>query len=314
MTIETTAAGAGGHETVSPGGVSTEGAEGAGAGGDGGKQIDDETLAFARANGWVSKDEFRGDNGAQWVDAAEFADHARKINPILNRNNREMREEIRALKDQLTTQTRMTEQIAALARKQATEEYEAKIGALRAEKATAISEGDGAKVTEIEDRIDKLEKPPAAVKEAPAASRMTPAMQAAGEAFAARNEWFGDGPKSDARKTRLAMAVATEVRESHATLAQTDPPAYFAEIERRLNSDYPEIFKPARKTPPAMSDAGAAPGGSKAAGAAGNHGYKDMPKEARDVADRMMAQGYIKDKEAYAKHFFAEVEAGRITL
>lgn len=309
MTTETTA-GTTGHDAVTPDGAGAA----AGAAGVEGKQIDDETLAFARANGWVPQDEFRGDNGAKWVDADEFADHARKINPILNRNNREMRDTIKRLEQELAAQTRTTAEVAAFARKQAEQEYQTQLASLRADKAAAITEGDGARVTEIEAKMDKLEKPPAAPKPETAPAQMAPAMLAAGEAFASRNTWFGDGPGSDPRKTRLAMAVAAEVRETHKALATSNPEAYFQEIEKRLNTDYPEIFKPARKTPPAMSEGGGAPGGVGGAGGSGSRAYKDMPKEARDVADRMLAQGYIQSKEAYAKHFFQEVDAGRITL
>ncbi len=267
--------------------------------------IPQETVDAARSQGWVPKEEFRGP-ADKWVDADEFNARATQINGIVNANNRRLKADLadanaRALQAQEDA-TRAVEYV----RRSERARYDDQIAQLRSEKAAAITDGDGAKVLEIEQRMEKIPKPEATPAKpadpAPGQIVIPDAVRSAAESFAARNAWFGDGAGADPVKTELAMAVAKTIRAENPNAVQS--PEYFAEIERRLNSRYPTVF--GKKTPPAMSESGGAPGGgTKPSGT--KKGYADLPPDAKAVADRYESSYDLK-KEEYAKQYWAEQE------
>jgi hypothetical protein len=111
-----------------------------------------EDLAYARTQGWVEKDRYRG-NPDEWVDATEFAERARNINPIINARNRELKEERDNLQRQLEELRADTSGAMEFARKQAKREYDAELATLRAQKAAAIDDSDGAAVVALDEKI-----------------------------------------------------------------------------------------------------------------------------------------------------------------
>ena len=54
----------------------------------------------ARAQGWVSQEEFRG-NEKDWVDAETFVKRGREILPILRKNNEHLLRDLNATKEEL---------------------------------------------------------------------------------------------------------------------------------------------------------------------------------------------------------------------
>lgn len=280
-------------------GTAIEGAEEGGEGTPAAATIPQETIDYARAQGWVPREEFRGP-ADKWVDADEFAERATQINGIVNANNKRLKDELAQTKSELQQIREDASKAIEFARKAERARYEEQLTALKAEKAAAISDGDGARVLEIETRMDQLPKP----EEAPAAKKLDApsipeAVKAAGDAFIERNPWFAEGEQHDPVKTELVLAVAKAIRLENPNAVQS--PSYFTEIEKRLQTRYPSIF--GKKTPPVLSENGGTPGGATKTSV--KRGYADLPPDAKKVADRYEANNWLK-KEEYAKQYWAE--------
>lgn len=261
--------------------------------------IPQETIEYARAQGWVPREEFRGPPD-KWVDADEFAERATQINGIVNANNKRLKEELKQTQEELRQIREDASKAIEFARKAERTRYDEELASLRAEKAAAISDGDGVRVTEIEDKIARLPKP----DEAPPPAKRTEvtipeAVKAAGDAFIERNPWFAEGEQHDPVKTELVLAVAKAIRQENPNAVQS--PSYFTEIEKRLQTRYPSIF--GKKTPPVLSENGGSPGGATRTSV--KRGYADLPPDAKKVADRYEANNWLK-KEEYAKQYWAE--------
>lgn len=261
--------------------------------------------AAARAQGWVPKEQYRGDQ-SKWVDAKTFADRAEQINPIIKADRRKLQAENEELRKKVDKLQEDGKTFADFVRTQERARYDAQLATLNAARAEAISEGDGAKVVALETEIGKL-KPPAEPKaeeppKADAVAAAPPELVEAAKAFGEKNPWYNpESPDYNAPKARILKATAAALLEDQPDLRNT--PGFFAALERRLQADYPQVFAPAK--PKSMVDGGGTPSGG---GGPKGKTFKDMPKEAQDVATRWKNNGWIKSVDDYTKTYFEEQE------
>jgi hypothetical protein len=95
----------------------------------------------ALAQGWVPKDEFEGDE-ERWVDAGEFVRRGELFRKIESQS-KELKDVKKALNELAKHNAKVREV-----------EYARAIDALKAEKKTALSEGDADRVVDLDDKID----------------------------------------------------------------------------------------------------------------------------------------------------------------
>jgi hypothetical protein len=272
--------------------------------GEGASTVDEDTKSYALQQGWIPKERFKGDE-KKWVDADVYAERARSINPIIKQRNRQLEDQLAAANAKIAQHDEEIKTAVNFVKSAERRAYDDKLGELQRERAEAVTNGDGEAFATVEAKIEAL-KPPAekpAPKTEPQVPVIAPEMQQAGADFATRNTWFGDQPGGDPRKTRIAMALAADLRAEQPNLVKT--PLFFDELERRIHSEYPELFR--KKTTPALTD-GDGVGASATTGRKnGSRGYADLPPDAKKMADRYAANEWL-TKEAYAKEYFA-VEA-----
>lgn len=237
----------------------------------------------AREAGWRSKEEYSKLKGAdpdKWVDAETFIKRGEESLPIIRAENRKLRDEMKEMKslvrDVLKNQTEDRERAVKDA-----------LTKLKSEKRTAVEEADPAKVDAIDKQIDKLNEGAKPVVEKEAAG-----LPEEFSTWATANPWFKKDP------TLRGLAIG------HFDLLTVDEPdmsdaeklkAVKAEVMRR----YPEKFtNPKRKEAPAVEGANGAPrnGGGK-------RGYADLPQEAKDMADRLVRQKVLKNREEYLQSY-----------
>tara|TARA_R110000772_G_scaffold16184_9_gene46249 strand:- start:2481 stop:3464 length:984 start_codon:yes stop_codon:yes gene_type:complete len=111
---------------------------------------DTATIDKARADGWAPKDHWRGDP-AEWVDAAEF--NAR--GPIMKKMNAQSS----ALAKANAKMAKLEAAMEAMAETNQTimnKDTEEVLGSLKQQRADAISVGNGEKVNELDDEIEKF--------------------------------------------------------------------------------------------------------------------------------------------------------------
>jgi hypothetical protein len=95
----------------------------------------------ALSQGWVPKEEFDGD-GDRWVDAPEFVRRGELFRKIESQS-KELKDVKNALKELAKHNSKVREV-----------EYQRAVESLKAQKKTALSEGDADRVVEIDDKLD----------------------------------------------------------------------------------------------------------------------------------------------------------------
>jgi hypothetical protein len=240
----------------------------------------------ARLQNWVPKEEFRG-NPDDWIEAKDFVERGKQINPILRANNERLLRELNQTKAQMEDLRATAEEFKKFQK----ESYEKKaaaleseITALREEKKRAISAGDGNKVLEIEDQIDSLKDEKAQAKEEskdkptpPPATQADPDL----DAWVERNRWYA----SDKYMAEVANAEAAKIGKLYPELKGK---AFLDKLDDALAETFlPE--KLGRKTKPFNPVEGAKPGGSSTNQTNGRD-YGDLPPEAKAACDKFVKQ------------------------
>lgn len=274
------------------GGVDTDGA-----------QITDEDLGganevdktFAIANGWVPRAQWKGDP-EKWEPAKSFADRGRGVNNLLRSTNERLTKQVEDMQRDL-------QEIRAMDRKSAEKEIANLKAQIQTRRIQAVEDGDGAAFAQAEKDLTELGE----------VERKLPATKSAdivvdSEAQVAANQWERDNPwfDKDQRKTRIARMVLAEEVAKDMSLKQ-DIPRALKRLDERLAAEYPEIFVPKTKDRP---DHSRTEDGNPSANGSGSGGkkrtYKDMPKEFRDTADRMVRNKMLRSVEDYAKNYWEQ--------
>jgi len=150
----------------------------------------------ALAQGWVPKEEYKGDP-EKWVEAAEFLRRGELFAKI-EHQNRELKDVKRALQEI----TKLHSQVREI-------EYKRALDTLKAQKKTALEEGDADAVIAAEKAID-------AVREHQRAAQMEPQVQESGEShpefveWKSKNSWYENDPDLNAWANGLAPRLQAE--------------------------------------------------------------------------------------------------------
>ena len=94
----------------------------------------------ARIQGWVPKEEFRGDQ-QKWITADEFVKRADHMMPILKSVNRKLEGQVSDLHKKLSDTQGMIEKMTKIQEKYVDDSYVAKRAELRTQKRKAAEEG-----------------------------------------------------------------------------------------------------------------------------------------------------------------------------
>ena len=235
----------------------------------------------ARKQGWVPQAEWKGEP-EKWTDADTFVERGEKIAGIATKRNRKLEDEIDTLTAQMTElQTSNAEfgefhtQTVAKMRK----DRESAIQAMREEKATAISEGDGGKVLKIEDDIKALEQQPVA-------------SGGSQNDWARENTWYA----TDKTLKTFADGVANRLRQEGNT---QEGKAFLDEVAKETKATFPDKFKNPKRTETVTT------GGSQTdeTGSAVDKTFEALPADAQAACDRFVKSGIFKSREAYVRTY-----------
>ena len=216
-----------------------------------------ENEARAKEMGWVSEENWVGDpppNG--FLSADDFVTRGETVLPIIQAQNRGMREEIKALK----TSAKGFQQFANQAIARERQEKKDLIADLETQRADAITEGDGEAAVDAERKINKLRTeavaPDAAVEEAVGL-------------WLEDNAWFSTDPVMRSWADGRALQLASEnVAPGLATLKR---------IASEVQAAFPEKFK-GKPTPPSPEG-----GASRRKAASRGKVFADLPAEAKSA-------------------------------
>lgn len=254
--------------------------------------MSDEGLTIeerAGAQGWVPKEEFRGDPDV-WVDAETFVQRGEEINPIL-------KERIAELERRLVGQERDMGEFLEYHKQTESRAYEQARQDILEEQAKAIEGGDGARFKELEEQKNNLDQ-----KQMQFANQ--PQRSPEAEKFQEENPWYG----IDQEMTVFADATAINLHKqgySGKALAQ--------KAQELMKRAYPEKFggngnnQMQFKTPASPVEGG---GRLQRKGGRDKKTFDNLPPEAKSQYEKF-ARRFGKDKdgkpkftkEQYAKNY-----------
>lgn len=244
----------------------------------------------ARAMGWTSKDEFKGDP-AKWREAGEFVERGENMLPLVKAQNKRLEREVAELKQ-------TTKEFAEHLSKTEQRAYDRAIADLKQQRKEALAAGDGDAFEKADDQIKEVERDMAA-KAAKAAKKDDGGADPVYAEWESRNTWLKDAELSDyaefaAQKLRAGGEKATGAE-------------FLDLVAAKVKGQFPAKFtNPRRETAQAVE--GAAP-----ARRSGGKAYADLPAEARAACDRMAKNGFAGNEKAqaafkanYVAQYFAE--------
>ena len=246
-------------------------------------EVDEETLAEAKRQGWVPQSDYNGPED-RWVDADTFVKKGKEINALLRKDNEFLKREVSEMK------TTMMEfkKFHADTEKRA---YDRAMLDLRDQKKEAINTGDGDKVLQIDDAIDELKQARAIEKvEVRPSNQPDPTFVQWNE----DNPWFG----KDTELTEEANLIGEVIKRKQPTLIGE---AFLDEVTKRVKKAYPEKFTNTNRARPSPVEGTTAPKSNQKSG----KGYNDLPPEAKQACQKFEKQGLI-TREAYLKEYFGE--------
>ena len=246
-------------------------------------EVDEETLAEAKRQGWVPQSDYNGPED-KWVDADTFVKKGKEINALLRKDNEFLKREVSEMK------TTMMEfkKFHADTEKRA---YDRAMLDLRDQKKEAINTGDGDKVLQIDDAIDELKQARAIEKvDVRPSNQPDPTFVQWNE----DNPWFG----KDTELTEEANLIGEVIKRKQPTLIGE---AFLDEVTKRVKKAYPEKFTNTNRARPSPVEGTTAPKSNQK----GGKGYNDLPPEAKQACQKFEKQGLI-TREAYLKEYFGE--------
>jgi transcription elongation GreA/GreB family factor len=254
----------------------------------------------ARAQGWVSKEEFRSDE-RDWVDAETFVRRGREILPIVRKNNEKLLKELNEAKRDAQEAKAAAKEFQKFQQEQyerKAQELEEKLSLIKQAKREAINSGDGDRVVELDDMTDVLKADIQKAKEAavvkPVESpKQDQVVDVNLQNWLDKNDWFG----VDKRTTGIANGLAEAIRLENPGLQGQ---AFLQKLDEELGDVLPAKF--GKQKPKNPMDGEALNTSASGRQPKGKRAYESLPSDAKAACDRFVKQGLM-TKEEYIQSY-----------
>lgn len=244
-----------------------------------------EDVEKASKLGWKPKEEWHGSE-TEWRSASEFLRRGEEIGAFMKRDLQALRSQNMTLQGQLQEMRQTMEEFREFSAKAESRAYEKALKDLKAERRSALREGDHERVAELEEQLEELQ-PPTKQAVRPPAPKVDPDFLQ----WRAENSWFGDGPGSDLVATSLAEALASVVARENPGLVGR---AFYDRVKERVMQEVPERFGVRQ---PGVT--GGNRGGTSAPKRGNGRSFNDLPADAQTQCDKFVKQGFVKSREEY---------------
>jgi len=250
----------------------------------------------AREQGWVPPEEFNGDPDKA-VDAKTFVERGEKyvgfLKPRVEKLERALSHQEQLNQDMLAQRERE--------RASETKRIEKLESDLKAARQAAVTAGDGQAFQKAEEQLETLKERKQSLQQAP---QSNPAQQDGSpppwfQEWHQENDWFGTDPTA----TAVAQQYAQQLREMNPTLKDG---AFMQKVEEFVKAELPQKFGKKVTSDPADVELGSSRGGDNTSRKSGQK-YVNLPADAKKECNRLIAAGFVKDKEQYAQIYFEEV-------
>lgn len=209
--------------------------------------------------GWVPQDEWEGDPD-QWRPAREFLDRGELFKKIEDQN-RTIKEFKKSLQDLQSHHAKVRET-----------EYRRALESLKAQKLTALEEGDAAAVVALDDRIDLVREEQTRLRETPQ-PQVDTSPNPEFTSWMGRNKWY---------ETEAAMKAYADTVGRELYLRGTEPAEALKEVERKVKTEFPHKFRNPNRDKQAAVESSSGKGSGK-----GSDSYQ-LSDEERRVMQRFV--------------------------
>lgn len=245
--------------------------DGEGAGGENTELQHSPVELEAMDSGWVPKEKYKGDEH-KWVDAGEFLRRGELFKKIEDQSK-----QLKDVKLALNEMKKLHSQVREV-------EYKRALDALKAQKKTALEEGDADALIAVEDRIDlvkeqvkQLQAEPSEVHEDSGASH--PEFVA----WTEQNSWY----KSSAPMKAFADALGADLAR-----AGNSPSEVLRKVAAEVRKEFPNRFRNPNQDKPGSVEGGSGRGVSSAS-------KFTLSDDERRVMNTFIRQGVFKNEKEY---------------
>lgn len=259
-------------------------------------EAEPDAEARARKMGWRPKDEYEksGRDPEKWVSADEFVRRGENELPVLRERFRKIEKQNEKQAKQLDEGNKLLRDLVASQKAERDKAVKAALDQAQKDRREAISTGD---VPEAERLSGVIEEHKEALK-APVAAERETRTEGNAEIPEEVSQWVEANPWFTADRMLNVMATAHYGElMADKTLSETQRLAKVkAEVVRR----FPEKFGNPRRTQPSSVESGNGNGNGRRKM---EKGWNDLPRDAQDIADRLIRQGAVKDRASYLKDY-----------
>lgn len=259
----------------------------------------DDVETKARSQGWVPKEEFRGDP-SKWRPADEFVKRGEELLPIALERARAAERRIQDIEAQFQQKLARVEKVSQIALERQRSDLQARYDAAMRDAAAngdverydQLSQGRQQAFQQFDDHVRQELQAPPPTQEMPAEARQTV------EGWITQNEWFTRDQELNAVAQQHHMKLLRE--QPGLSLADN-----LAETKKYVQKRYPDRFGISPRTvvqPSVESGGGRMPATMKPR----EKGANDLPADVRAVAERFVKQGLFKDVNEYARDYFSD--------
>jgi hypothetical protein len=193
----------------------------------------------AMEQGWVPENEWEGDPD-KWRPAKEFLDRGELFKKI-DDQNRSLKQVKQALEDLSKHHAKVRET-----------EYARALDSLKAQKVTALEEGDAAAVVKLDDQIDLVKDAQTQLKLQPTGTQEPAQVNPEFTNWMNRNKWY----ESDDGMRGWADAVGRRLAATGLS-----PSAVLAEVEKQIKTEFPNKFRNPNRDKPGSVEGSSSKGG-----------------------------------------------------
>ena len=266
-------------------------------GGEGGGSAtpDPAVIAEAAAMGWVPADSFKG-RKEEWVDAGEFVRRGKEVLPIVKDNLRRVQEDLRKAKAEIAEFGKTAEEFRKFTEEASERKYTEQLAVLKAQYASAVTDGEGVVAAELLDQIDEHKATRASESNKVSLTKDTPALDPEFVEWREANPWYEQEDLQDA-----AIMQGIRINKKFGFTGKK----LFAAVKKEMAKLFPDDV---------VGDGGEDNGGMHDAGGEGTRRgssrgspraktFENLPKSDQEACDRMLKKGFFKTRKEYLDNY-----------
>lgn len=257
--------------------------------------VDPQLESRARIQGWVPKEEWRGDPSI-WRPADEFVKRADEMMPILKSVNQKLESKVQDLTGRLEQTKAMIDKMVKIQSRYSEDFYDTKLAEIRSKKLEAVQAGDTERYVQLEQQESKISRPEKIEPMPPANENHVESLHPEVQRWIGENNtWFG----KDKEMTDYAVFVGEQLKNSGDPLALPgNEYAFCQRVKERVQSTFVSKFQNPNNFRSSVDDSNLRGGASPDVSGNGGKDWNHLPPEAKAQCMKFMAEipGFTKEK------------------